>query len=74
MKYEEIRESSASVVTSPQAEWPRNRSSISGNEKDFSLLRSVQSGSGINPASYLMDTEDISTGVKRSKRDANHSL
>jgi hypothetical protein len=51
-------------LTSPQAEWTRNHISIPANVKDCSLLHSFQIGSGVN----------ISTGLKRSKRDANHSL
>jgi hypothetical protein len=38
-------------------------------ERGFSLLHSVQTGSGAHLASYSMDTE----GVKRPGREADHS-
>jgi hypothetical protein len=43
--------------------------------KDFSLLRSAQTDFGAHPASYSRGTvEDLSPGVKRQEREANHSL
>jgi hypothetical protein len=44
------------------------RGSIPGKTRDFTLLYSVQTGSGAHQASYPMGT-----GVKRSKREADHS-
>jgi hypothetical protein len=33
----------------------------------------VQNGSGANPASYPMGTRDLSLGLKRPGREADHS-
>jgi hypothetical protein len=41
--------------------------------KDFSLLHSVQTGSGVQLASYPMCTRDVFQGVKQSGREADHS-
>jgi hypothetical protein len=38
--------------------------SIPGRGKRFSLLHSVQTGSGIHPASYSMGTGALSPGIK----------
>jgi hypothetical protein len=40
---------------------------------DFSLVHSVQKGSGANSVPYSMDTDALSPGVKRQKREADHS-
>jgi hypothetical protein len=40
----------------------------------FSFLHSVQTGSGAQAASCTMCTVSLSTGVKRARREANHSL
>jgi hypothetical protein len=42
----------------------------SGN---FSLHYRVQNGSGAHPASYPMGTKGSFSGVKRPKREADHS-
>jgi hypothetical protein len=39
----------------------------------FSLLHSVQTGSGAHPESYPMGTGALSPGVKRPGREADHS-
>jgi hypothetical protein len=39
----------------------------------FSLHHRVQNGSGAHPASYPADTRDLSLGVKRPGREADHS-
>jgi hypothetical protein len=39
----------------------------------FSLLRSVQAGSGALPASYPIGTGGLSLGVKRQERESDHS-
>jgi hypothetical protein len=41
--------------------------------RDISLLYSVQTGSGENPASYTVDTRDVSPGVTRLGREADGS-
>jgi hypothetical protein len=41
--------------------------------RDFSLLHSVQTGSGVHPASYPNGTVGFSPGVKRQGREADHS-
>jgi hypothetical protein len=40
---------------------------------DFSLLHSVQTDSEAHPASCPMGTGDLSPGVKRQWREADHS-
>jgi hypothetical protein len=47
--------------------------SIPGGARDFSLLHSIQTGSRAHPASYPMDTRDSFHGVKRLRREADHS-
>ena len=48
---------------------PRNRSSIPGNGKSFfNLLRSLQSGSGVHPASCCVGTGTFLPRVKRQER------
>jgi hypothetical protein len=42
--------------------------------KEFSLLYVVQTGPGAHPASYPMGIGALSLGVKRSGREADHSL
>jgi hypothetical protein len=45
------------------------------SERYFSSLHIVQTGSGAHPAFfYTMDTLELSLGVKRQQREANHSL
>jgi hypothetical protein len=39
----------------------------------FSLLHVVQTGSGAHPASYPVDTEGSSSGVKRPELETDHS-
>jgi hypothetical protein len=41
--------------------------------RDFSLLHSVQTGSGVHLASYAMGTWNLFAGVKRPGREADHS-
>jgi hypothetical protein len=41
--------------------------------KDFSLLYSVQNGSGAHPTSYPMSTRGSIPGVKRPGREPDHS-
>jgi hypothetical protein len=43
-------------------------------ERDYSLLHSVQTGSGVHPASYPMDTGALYPGVKPPVHEADHSL
>jgi hypothetical protein len=40
---------------------------------NFSICHRVQTGSGAYPASYLMNTGDLSPEVRRPGREANHS-
>jgi hypothetical protein len=42
--------------------------------RDFSLLHSMQTGSGVHPASYPVGTEGSFPGVMRPGREAHHSL
>jgi hypothetical protein len=41
--------------------------------QEFSCLYVVQTGYGVHPTSYLMSTGDLSPGVKRAAREADHS-
>jgi hypothetical protein len=41
-----------------------DRSSNPGRDKKFSLLHSVQTESGANPASYRMNKGDYFSGIK----------
>jgi hypothetical protein len=41
--------------------------------RNFSLLNSMQTGSGVHPAYYIMGTGVISPGVKGQGRKADHS-
>lgn len=55
---------------------PRNRESIPGVERDYSLLHNVQNGSGTHPASYpivIGGSPVRGEGVKWSGREADHS-
>jgi hypothetical protein len=40
---------------------------------NLSFLYIVQTGSGAYPASYILDTEAVSLGIKLLKREADHS-
>jgi hypothetical protein len=51
----------------------KDRRSIPGRSKNFSLLHSVQTCSGAHPASYPMGTGALSPGVKGPGREAGHS-
>jgi hypothetical protein len=42
-------------------------------EQEFSFVHVVQTGSGVQPASYLMSTGESFPGVKRPEREADHS-
>jgi hypothetical protein len=48
-------------------------SSIPVEARDFSLLHSIQTGSGAHPASYQISTGGSFLGVKRQGREADHS-
>jgi hypothetical protein len=61
------------MATGPLAGRSRNRGSIPGKGKKFSLLHKIQTGSGTHPASYLMDTGSLSPEVKRSGRETDNS-
>jgi hypothetical protein len=41
--------------------------------QEFSLIHVIQTGSGAHPASYPMGTGALPPGVKRPKREADHS-
>jgi hypothetical protein len=41
--------------------------------QEFSLLHVVQTGSGVHPTSYPMSKGAFSLGVKRPRREADHS-
>jgi hypothetical protein len=41
--------------------------------QEFSLLQIIQTGSGVHPTSYPMDTGALSPGVKRPGREADQS-
>jgi len=45
---------------------------ILGGERDFYLLRNVQTGSGAHPASYLMDKGGFFPRIKRPGREFYH--
>jgi hypothetical protein len=47
--------------------------SIPGKGKYFLTLHSLQTSSGTHPYSYLMRTGDVSPGVKRPERQADHT-
>jgi hypothetical protein len=42
--------------------------------KDFSPLRSVQTGSGAHPTFYPMGTGGFLPGIKRPERETDHSI
>lgn len=41
--------------------------------QEFSLLKVIQAGSGVHPASYLVGTGGSFSGVKQPGREADHS-
>jgi hypothetical protein len=43
------------------------------SQAKFSFLFIIQTGSGVHPASYPMDTRARSPGVKQEKREDHHS-
>jgi hypothetical protein len=45
-----------------------------GEGQEFSLLHNVQTGSGVQPASYPVGNGDISLRVKRPALEADHSF
>jgi hypothetical protein len=47
---------------------------FSARARDFSLLRSVKTGSGAHPASYPKGTGALSPGVKRAGRETDYSF
>jgi hypothetical protein len=47
------------------------RGSIRSKDKYFSVLHSVHTGSGADPASYPMGTGGSSPGIKRQGREAD---
>jgi hypothetical protein len=49
-----------------------SRGSIPGRGSDLNLLYSLQTGSGIQPASNPMGTGVVSAGVKRPRCEAHH--
>jgi hypothetical protein len=50
-----------------------SRVQFSAGAENFSLHHRVQRGSGAHPASYPMGTGTLSLGVKRPRREADHS-
>jgi hypothetical protein len=48
------------------------RGSIASRSKTF-LFHSVQTGSGVNPASCPMGNKDSFPGIKRPERETDHS-
>jgi hypothetical protein len=46
---------------------------IATGAKRCSILQNVQTNSGNHPASYCMGTGVLSRGVKRPRREADHS-
>jgi hypothetical protein len=56
------RDSSVDVAVSCRLD---DRGSITGSDRDFSLLHRVQTGYGVHPASYPVDTVGPFSGVKR---------
>jgi hypothetical protein len=53
--------------------WAGGTGFDSSQKQDFPLLHSIQTGSGVHPASYLMGTGALSLGVKRPGREVDHS-
>jgi hypothetical protein len=45
----------------------------SREDQEFSLLRNIQTGPGAHPVSYPMDNGGPFSGVKRPRREADHS-
>jgi hypothetical protein len=56
-----------------RAGWPRSGRSIPGRGKTVFLSHSVQTGSGIHPASCQYALEVLSLGLERQWREAEHS-
>jgi hypothetical protein len=50
-----------------------SRVRFSAGAGNFSFHHRVQNGSGAHPVSYPMSTTDLSLGVKRTGREADHS-
>jgi hypothetical protein len=67
------RDSSVGIATGYGLDDQGVGSSSPGRVKQFPLLHIVQTGSGVHPTSYKMDTEGSFPGVKRQGREADHS-
>jgi hypothetical protein len=67
------RDSSVSTATRLRVGRPRNRGSIPGRDKRFSLLYNIKTGFGVHPTSCAMGTGADSAGVKRPGCEADHS-
>jgi hypothetical protein len=67
------RDSSVGIATHYGLEDYGGGSSRPDSVKKFSLLRIVQTGSGVHPTSYKMGTAGSIPGVKRQGREADHS-
>jgi hypothetical protein len=67
------RDSSVGIATGYGLDDQGGGSSRPGRVKKFSLLHIVQTGSGVQPASYKMGTGSSFPGVKRQGREADHS-
>jgi hypothetical protein len=66
------RDSSLGTETSYGLDDRGGRSSSPGRVKNF-YLHVVQAGSGVHTTSYAMGTRDSFPGVKRARREADHS-
>jgi hypothetical protein len=68
------RNNPVSTETMLWAGLPRNQGSILDRNNRFSLLQSIQTGSGVHSTTYVMSTPGSLTGIERPWREANKSL
>jgi hypothetical protein len=66
------QDSSVGIVTRPWAGRSRNRGSIPGKDKRFSLLYIVHTNSGAHLASYTVGTGCCFPGSKAARCEADH--
>jgi hypothetical protein len=62
------------LIQRPAAGWTTEGSKFESlDDQGFSLLHVVQTGSGVHPTSYTMDTGCSFPGIKRPGPEADHS-
>jgi hypothetical protein len=66
-------DSSVGIAIGYELDDPGSRVRFPAGVGNFSLHHRIQTGSGAHPASYSKGTGDLSLGVKRPGREADHS-